>query len=147
MVFGVRAGLRRHRQTLQMDENANRMLHAGKKNSNQPPNFLCSLSLSTHLPKRNTQPPNRLHLQTGGLGGASPGRIIELAAVADTAAEGGGEGVGRLGHVGGTDDWAVEVGERFADGDGDDDEGNEEEGVEDGVEEEGEDVVDHEDDG
>lgn len=83
--------------------------------------------------KRNTQTPNTLYLITRQTIRPSPNKIIHLPHIRANT----GQERFRAAPVFG-EDRAVEIGERLADGDGDDDDGDEEGGVETGGNEEGE---------
>ena len=104
------------------------------------------LKVSSHLPERDTQTPDRLRLQARGLRHAHPSTVVDLAPVlVDTVPQRHGEVVRGAHVVRGADGLAVEVRERLADGDGDDDQSDEQQAIDDGGDEEREDVVEEED--
>ena len=74
-----------------------------------------------------TEAPDSLHLETGGLGSAGPHPVVDAGHV---GADGVQEGDGGRGGVGGGQGGAVEVREGLADNDGDHDHGDEHGAVE-----------------
>ena len=97
------------------------------------------------IPQSNAQTPNRLHLQTSRLRGRDPRAVDHFPTL---AVEHVGQR-GREGQCGGAraNGLTLEEGERFADRDGDDDQGDEEEAVAGGGDQIGEHAVHEEDEG
>ena len=74
MSLGVRAGLRRQRQTLQIAENAKRMLVTRQNNT-------LGKVTKVNSPEGNAQAPDSLHLKTCRLCGSNPVVVTEISSI------------------------------------------------------------------